>query len=101
MVITIFCLTIFNIKFILGLFSVYKVTVIMSKRDMILRGVDKLNREWREKYIETDEEEKLMRKGAKFEKKLSLIVFANGQIIIFALILNGISKYARNVQIWR
>ena len=79
----------------------YKVSVIMFKRDMILRGVDKLNREWKEKYIETDEEEKLMRDGAKLEKKLSLIIFANGQAVIFALILNGISKYKRNLQIWK
>jgi hypothetical protein len=79
----------------------YKVTVVMSRRDTILQGVENLNRKLKEKYIETDEEEKLMRDGTKLEKKLSSVVFANGQIIIFALILNGLSKYKRNVQIWR
>ena len=73
----------------------------MMKRKTILKGVEKLNKKWKDRLVESEEDEKLMHAGCKLEKKLSRIVFTNGQIIVSALILSGVSKYMRNLRAWR
>lgn len=86
---------------ILGIIGLYKFVVFTLNRKTIFKALEKINREWKDEYIENEEEEKLIHAAIKFENKLSSIIFANAQLTCLSIFLSGISLYIRNVRSWR